>query len=630
MKRLRLLVLALLVVVLPAGLPGLSAGEDIVAVTILQTADLHNHASGYGPFLDYPDEPTVVGGYARLATIINNVRGEGNDTLLLDSGDFLMGTPYDITDVTLQFFDMMRYDAVTLGNHEFDWTPNGLAQLLYGAVANDFSNVSIVASNMANYEETLLKGLVDSGMIVPKKVITLDSGLTVGLLGVMGPGAQRDAPMHPPLTFNLGPDAFGNYSWDYDAIQAMVDDLRNNDNADLVIMMSHSGISSDYATGDDINLARNVSGIDIIASGHAHTATGDKVLVDNLNEPTWKTIIFSPGQYGEAISRLDLQFDLSAEEIITADFTLIGVDYTVSEDPIVQGLVNSYNDYINNEIAPLALALPISRTTFDLTKAALDPVTRVNNLGSLCADAVRSATAIYGTAPADVAVVARGVIRDEIRVTQTVGSRGVIPFSDVYTVLPLGISPYTFEPGYPLMEVDLTPFELYLIAEIGLTGSLGPGYGSFYLNFSGVHIEYDMAGAETFSGVKSISLYQPSDTFCRGPIGPPLNRFDAYSTIRASIDLYGLELLDVANGLLASHLGAFPGPFPEEIFPDDRENYLEPQNAAPLWDELNNTDIPEYRALLEFLHTAFPHPGKPVLPAIYGPEGSILERFTTP
>jgi len=629
MKRFRLLLLALLVVVLPAGLPGLSAGADIAAVTILQTADLHNHASGYGPFLDYPEEPTVVGGYARLATIINNVRGEGNDTLLLDSGDFLMGTPYDITDVTLQFFKMMNYDAVTLGNHEFDWTPDGLAQILIGAVANEFSDVSIVASNMANYEKTHLKDFVASGMIVPKKVITLDSGLTVGLLGVMGPGAQRDAPMHPPLKFNLGPDAFGNYSWNYDAIQAMVDNLRDDDMVDLVIVLSHSGISSDYTTGDDIDLARNVYGIDIIASGHAHTATDGKVLVDNTGDPDWTTIIFSPGQYGEAISRLDLEFNLAAHEIITADFTLIGVDHSVSEDPFVQALVNGYNDYINKEIDPFSLELPISRTTFDLTKDALDPVTRVNNLGSLCADAVRSATAIYGTAPADVAVVARGVIRDEIRVTQTKGKRGVIPFSDVYTVLPLGISPYTFEPGYPLMEVELTPFELYLIAEIGLTGSLAPGYGSFYLNFSGVHIEYDMADAETFTGVKSISLYQPSDTFCRGPIGPPLNRFDADSTIRASIDLYGLELLDVANGLITSQLGSFPGPFPVEMFPADRENYLEPQNAAPLWDELNDTDIPEYRALLEFLHTAFPHPGKPVLPAIYGPEGSILERFTT-
>ena len=114
MKRFRLIVLALLVAVFPAGLPGLAAGADIAAVTILQTSDLHNHASGYGPFLDYPDEATVVGGYARLATVINSVRGEGNDTLLLDSGDFLMGTPYDITDVTLQFFKMMNYDRSRL------------------------------------------------------------------------------------------------------------------------------------------------------------------------------------------------------------------------------------------------------------------------------------------------------------------------------------------------------------------------------------------------------------------------------------------------------------------------------------------------------------------------------------
>ncbi len=121
-------------------------------VAMFQTSDIHNHASGYSSYVDFSldglDNDAVIGGYSRLADVIANAKATQaaagvTSQLLVDSGDWYMGTLYDNTgiwdvagggtpafNVTLNFFQQMGYDATTLGNHEFDWTPNGLAMIL--------------------------------------------------------------------------------------------------------------------------------------------------------------------------------------------------------------------------------------------------------------------------------------------------------------------------------------------------------------------------------------------------------------------------------------------------------------------------------------------------------------------
>ena len=172
-------------------------GSDTVSVkakgvtsTILQTSDVHHHASGYGPFIDYtPDilgDDNVTGGFARMATVIGGIRYQqdmaGVPTLLLDSGDFFMGTTYDLTasnPIALKFFSLMGYDAITLGNHEFDWAPGGLYALLSAGLADGF-DVPIVASNtipdgVEGTGDDGIEHLMSTGTIVNKKVIELDN-----------------------------------------------------------------------------------------------------------------------------------------------------------------------------------------------------------------------------------------------------------------------------------------------------------------------------------------------------------------------------------------------------------------------------------------------------------------------
>ncbi len=217
-----------------------------------------------------------------------------------------------------------------------------------------------------------------AGVIVNKKIIDLPNGLKIGLLGLVGPGADKDAPVAPPITFNHS----------YPFIQDQVNSLRNKDNVDLVAVLSHGGIEPD-GTGDDADLAEYVTGIDIIASGHYHTATHAPFVKGSSS-----TIIFSPGEYGEYVSRLDFTYSKKLGRIVAFDFTLLPVDDTVAGDAAVQYMVNDYNGALDttlNSVLGLSSGQSeiISKTDFDLK---MNPVAlnRITGLGSLCADSLRA------------------------------------------------------------------------------------------------------------------------------------------------------------------------------------------------------------------------------------------------
>ena len=584
--------------------------QKTVIITILQTSDLHHHASGYGPFSDYTpldttDDDGTHGGYARLATLINEIRAEQAENnvpvLLCDSGDFFMGTVYDFTatdPLALRFFEVMGYNAITLGNHEFDWSPAGLYMLVDNAIGGGF-DVPIVATNMVtdskhDTADDGLEYLIATGNIVQEEVIELPNGLRVGLIGLMGEKSDEEAPVAPPVTFNH----------DYAFIQQHVNNLRNSGGAQLVVALSHGGIRND-GTGDDADVATNVNGIDVIASGHYHTATDEAF---NISD----TIIFSPGKYGEYLSRLDVAYNLTKGRIVDSKFSLIPVDDTITGDPVVQGMVESYHAAMNASL-PLGLQLdtPVSTTGFDLEMVPL----QVTGLGSLCADSVRNvanALAPLDDAgrPVDLGIVSSGVIRDPIYQ----GKSGVITFTDVYNSLPLGISPYQpSPPGYPLMHAYLTGQEIYTVCEVGL--SLSQMIGSdYYLNFSGIKIDYNPAGAPTFSGVKAVYLYEPNDPFCTGPANL-IDPYDSSKLYHVVVDLYALQMLNVIKdyGFPLVPKDAEGNP----IDPANYEKFLIDGDLAPGVQELK-----EWMALLNYL----PELGGSIPHEIYGPGGAVMGR----
>src|SRR6185436_16372699 len=144
-------------------------------ITIIQTTDIHDHANGAthnGLDVDPVNGTSLVGAYSRIAAYINGVRtSAGHPVILVDSGDWTMGTLYDLTlasqPLALYFLNAMKYDAVTLGNHEFDYTPRGLAQML-GAARTAFGfAIPIVASNATFTASPELSSLVAANVIRP-------------------------------------------------------------------------------------------------------------------------------------------------------------------------------------------------------------------------------------------------------------------------------------------------------------------------------------------------------------------------------------------------------------------------------------------------------------------------------
>ena len=229
----------------PDQLPGPPAVTADTSFTLLQTTDIHDHANGEGPLS--AGAPGAIGSYARIATYVNAVRASATaqniPVVLVDSGDWTMGTLYDLTlgSQPLGTFnlDTLRYDCTTLGNHEFDYTPKGLATMLGASQAKFGFHTPIVASNMVLNGNTDLAPYVGTA-ILPYYTETLATGLKVGFIGLMGKDAAADAP-------NSAPVSFTDYSTNYASIQAMVDNLRNNLGCHVVIALDHAG--TDISTG---------------------------------------------------------------------------------------------------------------------------------------------------------------------------------------------------------------------------------------------------------------------------------------------------------------------------------------------------------------------------------------------
>jgi 2',3'-cyclic-nucleotide 2'-phosphodiesterase (5'-nucleotidase family) len=314
LRRVRAVLLSSLLVV--ASLPAAAqkhrsvnpAADDI---TILQTTDIHDHGNGSGHVgldVDPATAMSTFGAYARIATYVNSVRrSAGHPVILIDSGDWTMGTLYDLTlgsnPLPLYFINSMHYDAITLGNHEWDYTPRGLAGMLAAARTNFAFSIPIVASNMNLNGNTDLAPFVGAGkMIQPAYVETLANGLKVGYIGLLGEDAAVDAPASAPVTFTP-------LSTHYDTIQALVDNLRNTQGAQFVIALSHSGTDATGTSGEDVALAQHVHGINVIASGHTHTPLDAAHAIKN---GSWTTQIIDAGFYGTNVARLDLDVNRAA------------------------------------------------------------------------------------------------------------------------------------------------------------------------------------------------------------------------------------------------------------------------------------------------------------------------------
>ena len=526
-------------------------------LTLLQTTDLHDHASGEGPLAT--GVPGPVGGYARIAAYVNSIRQNAaadRPVVLVDSGDWTMGTVYDLTlgqqPVATYFLDTLRYDCTTLGNHEFDYTPKGLAAMLSLSQTQFGFHTPIVASNLVPNGDTNLARLLGTA-IYPTYTETLSTGLKVGFIGLMGKAAALEAPSSAPVTFT-------DYSLNYAAIQALVTGLRTQQGCNVVIALSHAGteVASGGYTGEDVNLAQNVTGLDVIASGHTHNAFGaDGHPSHAVANGAWTTQIICAGAFTSNVARLDLTFHVAthsttvdaASNLAMTDPVLASQSVTPGLDPAASALAAQTDAALNVSLAALfrpifpdysasdpslGLYHPLGSAAQNLISNGSDPVPGPNGLGNLCADALRPApngiipAALLGAGwngnPASptlatattaltaggfdstlftVGVVPTGIVRDYLSTGAT------ITFANVYDVLSLGISPDSSQSlpvGYPLMSVYLTYPDLQKLCALQLLTQTALAPGADYLNLSGLSYALDAGGSYTYFKYASAAL----------------------------------------------------------------------------------------------------------------------------
>ncbi|TNF39782.1 MAG: bifunctional metallophosphatase/5'-nucleotidase [Bacteroidetes bacterium] len=444
-------------------------------ITILHTNDLHSKINGTGPEFEYTplivNNDKTVGGFARLATIFKQVEQKSPEsTLILDAGDFLMGSLFQAAEEETGFqtslMKKMGYDFITLGNHEFDFGPESLAKIIQTADKND-GIPQIVISNLEfskkSVEDDELQLLFSDDVIQPFSVIN-KNGLKIGIFGLIGSDAANVAPASKPVKFS-NPAKKAKKIARY---------LKNKENVDIVILLSHSGIGYDKIKnryfGEDIELAKKAPEIDIIIGAHTHTRTSDFIKTGN-------TYIVQTGSYGAEVGKIDFRF--TNGEISDFRFELLPVNDQILGDAEVHGQIEDLIKHIDFKYlsdAGLKYSQIVGKTSFDLTMDYSN--LKNSNLGTFIADATYYYLNNIGDS-VDFCLIASGTIRENL----VAGESGIITVPDVFRVMSLGKGTGNV-PGYPLTRVYLTGHEVKQMMEALLMSRNKGGDGFIY--FSGI------------------------------------------------------------------------------------------------------------------------------------------------
>lgn len=254
-------------------------------ITILHTNDVHSHIE---PFPDNHYKTPNKGGIARRATLIEDIRKENPNTLLLDSGDMFQGTPFfNFYGGELEFklMSMLKYDAATIGNHDFDNSIDGLyAQLPH-------AKFDFISSNY-DFKNTVLDTHVKPYKVYRKDGIKIGVfGLGIELTGLVDPRMFKETKYLDPV----------------ETAQGVSRILKEDEGCDLVICLSHLGYHYESDRISDLKLASLTKNIDLIIGGHTHTFLPKPTVTKNVDGEN--VLVNQVGCYGINVGRVDFYFD---------------------------------------------------------------------------------------------------------------------------------------------------------------------------------------------------------------------------------------------------------------------------------------------------------------------------------
>lgn len=463
------------------------------------------------------------GGYARLKTLIDQEREKEPDALVLDAGDFSIGTLFQTLYTTqaaeLRTMGAVGFDATTIGNHEFDHKSKGFAEMLNAAVS---SGETVPFVLCANYRpaadnpdrEFIQQATEDYG--VQETMLLERGGVTYGIFGIFGVDSHDCA---PTSGFELEDSVV--------AAKRCVEALKAQ-GAEFIICLSHSGTDSDPEKSEDEILAKNVPGIDVIVSGHTHTKLDEPIVVND-------TYIVSASQYSECLGVITLG-ERSDGTTYLDDYRLIPVDETVAEDREIAAMVEEWKTMLGEEYLScygFTYDQVLTTTVKDMTTPR-SGVQENNAIGALAADAfhwaMENLAAEDGYTGNTVTVTADGVLRAALR-------SGEITVSEAFDVLSMGVGEDGAS-GFPLVAVYLTGKELKAAMEVD--ASVTPIMPAAQLYMSGVSYKFN-TNRMFFNRVVTGELAEP--LYVNDFKGSGLAQIDDDALYRVVSGMYSAQML---------------------------------------------------------------------------------------
>lgn len=426
------------------------------AVDIVFTHDTHSHLNTFTTMVDGLE--TELGGFARMNTLIEAQRTQNPDTLVIDGGDFSMGTliqtVFETQAAELRMLGYLGCDVTTLGNHEFDYRSKGLANMLTSAQASGDAVPAMVVCNV-DWDTMEAEGLTEGQQRLKdafaaygvSDYTVLEKGdVDIAVVGVFGKDALACAP-----TCEL------KFEDPIEAVKQTVADIKANEDVDMIVCVSHSGTWEDESKSEDELLAKAVPDLDLILSGHTHT---------ELEKPIQhgSTYVVSCGEYGKNLGELTLTQQADGRWAMSA-YELIPITSDIAVHAATQQTIDSFMDTVDTDyLARFGYTKDQVLAENDIvfsTQKDLENIHEEHNLGDIIADAYVYAVenaADYDGVPVDLAVVPSGTVRDTY-------ARGDITVEQVFNSFSLGIGADGV-PGYPLISVYLTGREIRTAAEI--------------------------------------------------------------------------------------------------------------------------------------------------------------------
>lgn len=404
-------------------------------IAVLYTGDVHVNL-----------DSTI--GYDGLAAFKNELLADNVDVILVDTGDAIQGTPIgklSSGSIPIEVMNELGYDAMTLGNHEFDYGQEDLKLL------SELATFPFLSLNFIDIE-------MEQPVYRPYKIVERD-GIKIGFIGVSTP---RTITSSTPIYFQNDKGEFiysfmqddsGDKLWT--AVQNTVDAVRK-EGADYVIAMTHLGIDESTAPYLSTTLIEKTNGIDVVLDGHSHSIAECMRVKNSDGE---RILLTSTGSGLENIGYLlidkngNITTGLIAEvkEKDSAMTTFVQARKDEFEKILMKPVTTINNDLI---IEDLVSGNRIIRTT-------------ETNLGDLCADAFKEATG------AEIAIQNGGGIRKNLM-------QGEITYGDILNVLPY---------GNQLCMIEATGQQILDALELSVY-AIPAEFGGF-LHVSGLTFEYD-------------------------------------------------------------------------------------------------------------------------------------------